>query len=282
MIKLAISGAAGKMGRAIIREMDQSGDMKVAAALEHKSCRVIGQDAGLVAGRDSMGVPISANISGMAFDVMIDFSNPEAVSEHLEICKLVNAAIVIGTTGLNESQNQQIAEAARHIPVLFAANTSVGINLCVSLVEMAGKVIGDVTDIEIIESHHRHKVDAPSGTALLWGEAAASALGKDLSSCGVFSREGHTGERKPGSIGFSTIRGGDIAGEHTVMFIGDGERIEITHRVTDRKIFAQGAIRAAQWLSTQQKGLFNMQDALDLGRVFGEAEITLPYVGANR
>ncbi|WP_423907432.1 4-hydroxy-tetrahydrodipicolinate reductase [Candidatus Spongiihabitans sp.] len=264
MIKLAISGASGRMGRAIIRELDQSGDMEVAAALEHKSCSVIGQDAGQVAGRDNMGVPISANVSDMAFDVMIDFSKPEAVPEHLELCKAGNAAIVIGTTGLNESQNQQIADAASHIPVLFAANTSVGINLCVSLIETASKVIGNVTDIEIIESHHRHKVDAPSGTALLLGEAAAGALATDLSRCGVFSREGHTGERKPGSIGFATIRGGDIAGEHTVMFIGDGERIEITHMVTDRKIFAQGAIRAAHWLSTQQKGLFNMQDALDL------------------
>lgn len=273
MIKLAISGATGRMGRAIIRELEPSNDLTVVVALEHKSCRIIGQDAGLVAGRDSIGVPISTTVNDIAFDVMIDFSKPEAVAEHLELCKARNVAIVIGTTGLNESQNQQVADAASHIPVLFAANTSVGINLCVSLVEMASKVIGEVTDIEIIEAHHRHKVDAPSGTALLLGEAAAAALASDLSRCGVFSREGHCGARKPGSIGFSTIRGGDIAGEHSVMFIGDGERIEITHRVTDRKIFAQGAIRAAHWLSSQQKGLFNMQDALDLGKVFGAAEI---------
>ncbi len=264
MIKLAISGAAGRMGRAIVRELAQSGDMEVAVGLEHKGSPALGKDVGIVAGLGEIGVAMSDTVRDKAFDVMIDFSKPDAVSAHLALCKSMNVAIVVGMTGLNDAQNQQIADAANHIPVLFAANTSVGINLCVSLVEMASKVIGEVSDIEIIESHHRHKVDAPSGTALLLGESVAAALETDLSQCGVFAREGHTGERKPGSIGFSTIRGGDIAGEHTVMFIGDGERLEITHRVTDRRIFAQGAIRAAHWLSRQQKGLFNMQDALEL------------------
>lgn len=270
MIKLAIAGAAGRMGRAIISQLDQSSGLKVVAALEHERSHILGQDAGIVAGGDSIGVPISSDISDLAFDVMVDFSNPEAISEHLALCKTSNAAILIGTTGLNETQNQQIADAANHIAVLFAANTSVGINLCVSLVEMASKVIGDVTDIEIVESHHRDKVDAPSGTALLLGEAAASALATDLNHCGVYSRDRQSEARKTGSIGFSSIRGGDIPGEHTVMFIGDGERLEITHRVTNRKIFAQGAIRATHWLSRQEKGLFNMQDAL-LGDVLGNA-----------
>ncbi len=264
MIKIAIAGASGRMGRAIVRELHQSNDMEVAVALERKGSPSLRKDVGVVAGLEKMGIAITDDANDVAFDVMIDFSKPEGLSEHLQLCQALNVAIVIGMTGLNADQNQQIADAANHIPVLFAANTSVGINLCVSLVEMASKVIGEVSDIEIVESHHRHKVDAPSGTALLLGEAVAATLATDLSRCGVFAREGHTGERKPGSIGFSAIRGGDIAGEHTVMFIGDGERIEITHRATDRKIFAQGAIRAAHWLSMQQKGLFNMQDALDL------------------
>ena len=264
MIKLAISGVAGRMGGAIIRELAQSSEMAVAVGLGRKGSAVLGKDVGVVAGLGKMGIPITDDGSGVAFDVMIDFSSPAALSAHLELCKARNAASVIGMTGLDATQNQQIAEAANHIPVLFAANTSVGINLCASLVEMASKVIGEVTDIEISEAHHRHKVDAPSGTALLLGEAAAAALDTDLSRCGVFSRAGHTGERTIGSIGFSTIRGGDIVGEHSVMFIGDGERLEITHRVTDRRIFAQGAIRAARWLATQQKGLYNMQDALEL------------------
>ena len=171
---------------------------------------------------------------------------------------------MIGTTGLNSAQNGLISEAAESIPVLFAANTSIGVNLCAALVEMAARVLGQITDVEIVEAHHRYKVDAPSGTALLLGEAAAAGMEANFPDCGVFSREGHTGERKQGTIGFSTIRGGNIAGEHTVMFIGENERIEITHRATDRKIFAQGALRGAVWLSEQEKGLFSMQDVLDL------------------
>lgn len=271
MIKLAISGAAGRMGSAIIRELNRadsennlSSEMTVVAALEHKDSSVLRKDAGGIAGVKDIGVPITIDISDSAFDVLVDFSSAEAVGEHLELCKLTSSAIMIGTTGLNEYQNEQISEAAKQIPVLFAANTSVGVNLCVSLVEMASRVIGEVTDIEIIEAHHRNKVDAPSGTALLLGEAAGSVLGKDLSASGVYSREGLTGPRKSGTIGFSTIRGGDIAGEHTVMFIGESERIEITHKATDRKIFAQGALRGANWISNQKKGLFNMQDVLDL------------------
>jgi 4-hydroxy-tetrahydrodipicolinate reductase len=264
MTKLAIAGAAGRMGGAIVRELQKSNSFTLVAALEYPGSKSIGKDVGDIAGIDNLKLAITENVSEIEFDVMIDFSTPEAVEAHLDLCKTVGAAIVIGTTGLNDTQNQMVADASQQVPVLFAANTSVGVNLCVSLVEIASKVLGHTTDIEVLEAHHRHKVDAPSGTALLLGEAAATAVGKDLSHCGVFSREGNTGERESGSIGFSTIRGGDIAGEHTVMFIGDSERIEITHRATNRKIFAQGALRAAKWISTQKTGLYNMQDALDL------------------
>ncbi len=256
------------MGQTILRQLvvgdEQTQNIQVVGALEHKNSTSLGKDAGHVAGMEAMDIPISAKISEVDFDVMVDFSSPGAVAEHIALCKSHDAAIVIGTTGLNDAQNQTVGEGAKVIPVLFAANTSVGVNLCASLVEMATKVLGEVTDIEIIEAHHRQKVDAPSGTALLLGEAVANAMGTDISACGVFTREGNTGPRESGTIGFSTIRGGDIAGEHTVMFIGDSERIEITHRATDRKIFAQGAIRAVQWVANKEKGLFNMQDVLDL------------------
>ena len=264
MIKVAIAGAAGRMGQAIIREMERLDDMMLVAALVSERSRLVGKDAGEMAGVRALSVPASSGAIEGAFDVMVDFSRPDALRENLEICKRQGAGIVVGTTGLNDSQNQSMAEAAKQIPVLYAANTSIGINLCVSLVEMAARVLGEASDIEIIEAHHRHKVDAPSGTAILLGEAAAMARDQDLVSCGIFSREGYTGERPTGSIGFSTIRGGDIAGEHTVMFIGESERIEITHRTTDRKIFARGALKAAGWLSGQESGLYTMRDALNL------------------
>jgi 4-hydroxy-tetrahydrodipicolinate reductase len=264
MIRLVIAGAAGRMGAAIARESGSVEDIEIRGALEHADSEAVGRDIGQLAGCGEMSVLVSADTAGLDFDVMVDFSSPNAVQEHLEMCRQHNAAIVIGTTGLNAQQNQKISEAAAEIPVLFAANTSVGVNLCVALVDMAGRVLGPETDIEIVEAHHRHKVDAPSGTALLLGEAAAASRDLDFPDCGVFSREGHTGERPAGKIGFSTIRGGDIAGEHTVMFIGNGERIEITHRATDRRIFAQGALRGVHWITGQQKGLYSMQDVLDL------------------
>ena len=262
--KLIVSGAAGRMGVAIVREVEQSNEVEIVGALGSRTSRSKGKDVGLMAGTGKMGVPLSTDLAGTAFDVMIDFSKPEALKANLDLCVQQNSAIMIGTTGLNEAQNNLISEAAHSIPVLFAANTSVGVNLCAALVEMAARVVGNVTDVEIIEAHHKHKVDAPSGTALLLGEAAASGMGLGFPDCGVFSREGYTGERIPGTIGFSTIRGGDIAGEHTVMFIGESERIEITHRATDRKIFARGALRGAIWLSGQEKGLYSMQDTLEL------------------
>lgn len=264
MIKLGVAGACGRMGQAIIRLTEVDPDMTIAVALEHSNSPAIGQDAGAISGIDQIGVPVLEEVGHADFDVMVEFTTPEATLMHAALCREQGKALMVGTTGLSAEQKRQLRDIAREIPVVLAANTSVGINLCVALVETASRVIGKVTDIEIVESHHRHKVDAPSGTALLLGEAIAREIGKSLPEDGVYCRDGHTGPRVEGSIGFSTIRGGDIAGEHTVMFIGDSERIEITHRATDRKIFALGALRAARWLPSQPPGFYDMQDVLSL------------------
>jgi len=252
------------MGRSIITLAGDVEQLVVSAALEHAGSEAIGVDAGIQAGTGAINVPIRHELDPEAFDVLVEFTTPAATMDHLARCRRAGRAMLIGTTGLDSDQRRQIVEAGEDIPVILAANTSVGVNLCVALLEMASRVIGDVTDIEIVEAHHRHKVDAPSGTALLMGQAIASALGRNLDEDGVFSREGHTGARTAREIGFSTIRGGDIAGEHTVMFIGDSERLEITHRATDRKIFARGALRATVWLSGQPPGLYTMADVLGL------------------
>lgn len=264
MIKLAISGAAGRMGKALIRLAAETERLEITAAIEHTASPAIGQDAGLHAGVAALNLAIAAKLEPQIFDVLVEFTTPTASLEHLQQCRDAGKAIMIGTTGMDAKQQQQVIAAGNEIPLVLAANTSVGINLCVALLETAARVIGAVTDIEIIESHHKHKVDAPSGTALLLGEAVAQPLGKTLAVAGVFSREGITGARADGTIGFSSIRGGDIAGEHTVLFIGESERLEITHRVTDRKIFAAGALRAAEWLARQPAGCFDMQDVLGL------------------
>ena len=266
MIKLAISGAAGRMGCELIRAAARSDDVVVSAALEHEGNSAVGADAGVVAGCGDIGVGIGVEAEAGDFDLLLEFTTPAATLAHLERCRQLRRGMVIGTTGIDAQGRKQIARAARSIPVVLAANTSIGINLCLALLETAGKVLGHCTDIEIVEAHHRHKVDAPSGTALLLAQAVAEPLGKDIAKDGVFTRHGHTGARKSGTIGFSTIRGGDMAGEHTVMFIGDGERLEITHRATDRRIFADGAIAAAKWLAQQQPGLFTMRDVLGLHR----------------
>ena len=264
MLKIVITGAAGRMGIAIARELDRADDLTVVGALERSGSEAVGRTIGEVAGLPEPGIRITERIENPDFDVMIDFSSPAATVDHLDICKAYNAAILIGTTGLDSAQTRQITDASDSIPTLLSANTSVGINLCVALVETASKVIGGIADIEVVEAHHRYKADAPSGTALLLGQAAARALGRDFPDCGTFTRHGQTGEREAGTIGFSTIRGGDIAGEHTVLFISESERIEITHRATDRKIFASGAVRAAAWLGQQEKGFYSMADVLDL------------------
>ncbi len=264
MLKIVLAGAAGRMGAAIARELYPVDGVSVVGALERSGSDAVGRRLGEVAGLPEADIRITDQVESPEFDVMIDFSSPVAVVDHLGICQSHNAAILIGTTGLDAMQNQQVADASHVIPTLLAANTSVGVNLCAALVEMASRVVGDGADIEVVEAHHRYKADAPSGTALLLGKAAARTLGRDFPDCATFVRHGQTGEREAGTIGFSTIRGGDIAGEHTVLFISESERIEITHRASDRKIFARGAVRAAVWLAQQEKGLYGMEDVLNL------------------
>jgi 4-hydroxy-tetrahydrodipicolinate reductase len=266
MTRIAITGAAGRMGRTLIEACQQAGGLALTAALEHPDSSLIGGDAGELAGLGRNGVRLGADLAAAAadFDVLIDFTRPEATLANLEVCRTAGRRMVIGTTGFTEAQRARIGAAARDIAIVFAPNMSVGVNLCLKLLDLAARVLGDEVDVEVIEAHHRHKVDAPSGTALRMGEVVAAALGRDLNTCAVYGREGHTGERAPGTIGFETIRAGDIVGEHTVMFAGAGERVEITHKATNRMTFARGAVRAAGWLMARERGLFDMQDVLGL------------------
>lgn len=266
MVRIAVAGAAGRMGRHLIEACSQTPDVRCGAAIEQATNPLLGRDAGSVAGIGELGVPISADLAQIssAFDVLIDFTRPEATLAHLAQCETACKCLVIGTTGFSAEQKEQIRTAAEHIPIVFAPNMSVGVNVCLKLLELAASVLGDEVDIEIIEGHHRHKVDAPSGTALKMGEVVAQTLGRDLSQCAVYGREGHTGERKRETIGFATVRAGDLVGEHTVLFAGIGERLEITHKASSRMNFANGAIRAAQWLSKRPAGLYDMHDVLGL------------------
>ena len=266
MTNIAIAGAAGRMGRFLIDACTQTEGVRCAAAVEHPASSLLGSDAGEQAGIGRLGVPIVPDLSAVAdnFDVLIDFTRPEASLAHLELCRKMGKRMVIGTTGFSDEQKQQISKAAKEIAVMFAPNMSVGVNLCLKLLELAARVLGDGVDIEVIEAHHRHKVDAPSGTALKMGEVIAHALGRDLNQCAVYAREGVTGERPANAIGFATVRAGDIVGEHTVMFADIGERIEITHKAASRMTFAKGAVRAATWLTTRDAGLYDMQDVLGL------------------
>lgn len=266
MTKIAIVGATGRMGKALIEACANTEGLELTVATEHPSNPLIGADAGAVAGISSNNVLIASSLAEAAndFDVLIDFTRPEPCLEHLAWCAEHGKKIVIGTTGFDAAGKAAIAQAAERIPVVFAPNMSVGVNLCLKLLDMAARVLGDSVDIEIIEAHHRHKVDAPSGTALRMGEVVADALGRDLKECAVYGREGVTGERDRKTIGFETIRAGDIVGEHTVMFADVGERVEITHKASSRMTFAKGAIRAAAWLQDKQSGLFDMQDVLGL------------------
>jgi len=266
MSKVAIAGAAGRMGRALIEACHQHPQLSLGAATEQSGSSLLGSDAGEMAGFGLMDVILVDDLSRVSgdFDVLIDFTSPAATMRHLDICREAGKAIVIGTTGLSDEQKARISEAAKSIPVVFAPNMSVGVNLSLKLLEMAAKVLGDDVDVEIVEAHHRFKVDAPSGTALRMGEVVADALGRDLKQCAVYGREGQTGERDPKTIGFATIRAGDIVGEHTVMFAGMGERVEITHKASSRMTFANGAVRAAAWLTGRESGLYDMQDVLGL------------------
>jgi 4-hydroxy-tetrahydrodipicolinate reductase len=243
MIRIAVVGASGRMGQTIIEAISQNDKVSLGATLDK-------------------GDDLSAALD--QFDVLIDFTRPEATLEYLAICQNSAKAMVIGTTGFSDEQLQVINNTANNMPIVFAPNMSVGVNLSLKLLDMAARVIGEDADIEIVEAHHRHKVDAPSGTALKMGEVVANALGRDLSECAVYGREGIEEPRDRQTIGFSTIRGGDVVGEHTVSFFMEGERVEITHKASSRLTFANGAVRAASWLKGQSAGLYSMQDVLDL------------------
>jgi 4-hydroxy-tetrahydrodipicolinate reductase len=263
--KVAVAGASGRMGHMLIEAIRASGDCQLAGATDVPSSPAIGNDAAAFLGHAS-GVPVTADLAAAlaSAEVLIDFTRPEGTMQHLQACRERKVNMVIGTTGLTETQKQQIADAARDIAVVLSPNMSVGVNVTMKLLEMAARSLGDAFDIEIIEAHHRHKVDAPSGTALKMGEVIAQATGRSLKDCAVYAREGVTGERKGGTIGFSAIRGGDIVGDHTVLFAGTGERIEITHKSASRSTYAEGSLRAVRFLAGQRQGLFDMIDVLGL------------------
>lgn len=269
MTRIAVIGAAGRMGRALLEAIHKTEGVELGAAIERTGSSVIGSDAGGLAGLGRLGVVIQDDLARAIpqFDVLIDFTRPEVTAINLELCRKHNKRMVIGTTGLSDSQKQAIAAASREIGIVFAPNMSIGVNLCFKLLEIAAKVLQDSVDIEIIEAHHRHKIDAPSGTALRMGEVIAQALGRDLKDCAVYGRQGHTGERDRKTIGFETIRAGDIVGDHTVLFADIGERVEITHKASSRLTFANGAVRAARWLMQKPNGMFDMQDVLNLKSV---------------
>jgi 4-hydroxy-tetrahydrodipicolinate reductase len=262
-IKVAVAGATGRMGRALIEAVLASEDMHLAAALEQRGHPQVGNDAGEFAGARSR-IKVSDDIDrGLAdCDVMIDFTRPAGTVAHVAACRRLGVKMVIGTTGLSEPDKTMISEASREIAIAMAPNFSVGVNVTFKLLEVAARALGRGYDIEVIEAHHRHKVDAPSGTALRMGEIVARALDRDLKQCAVYAREGITGERKEGAIGFSAVRGGDLVGDHTVMFIGAGERLEVIHRASSRMNYAQGALRAARFLAAKPHGLFDMWDVL--------------------
>jgi 4-hydroxy-tetrahydrodipicolinate reductase len=264
-LPVAVAGASGRMGQMLIEAIQSSGDCTLVGALDIAASPSIGADAAAFLGR-SNGVLITSDLStGLAnARVLIDFTRPEGTLAHVRECRRLGVNLVIGTTGFSDAQKAEIAEAAQHIAIVMAPNMSVGVNVTLKLLELAAKALSTGYDIEIIEAHHRHKVDAPSGTALKMGEVVAQALGRDLKDCAVYAREGVTGERDPSSIGFATIRGGDIVGDHTVLFAGTGERIEITHKSSSRATYAQGSLRAVRFLADKRRGLFDMFDVLSL------------------
>jgi 4-hydroxy-tetrahydrodipicolinate reductase len=261
--RLAVLGAAGRMGRAVILAANAA-KLPVGAALEREGVPEVGRDALELAGLDARGVTITTDLAAAAdaFDVLVDFTRPEGTIAALEACLALGKGMVIGTTGFTPEQLARIEIAARRIPIVKAGNFSLGVNLCLQLLETAAAALGEDFDVEIVEAHHKHKVDAPSGTALMLGEAVARGAGKSLEQHAIYERYGHTGERPKGAIGFSTIRGGDVVGDHTVMFLGDGERVEITHKASSRLNFANGAVRAAGWLAGRKAGLYSMRDVL--------------------
>ncbi|MFY0676535.1 MAG: 4-hydroxy-tetrahydrodipicolinate reductase [Neptuniibacter sp.] len=267
MIRVAVTGAAGRMGKANIEALQMAEGIELGAAIVEPTSTLVGADAGEVAGVGKLGVAIVGSLADAVadFDVLIDFTAPEVTLKNVEFCAANGKQVVIGTTGLNDEQKVILQQQAERTSIVFAPNMSVGVNLCFKLLEVAAKALGnDDYDIEVIEAHHRHKVDSPSGTALRMGEVVADALGRDLNECAVYGREGQTGARPRGEIGFETIRAGDVVGDHTVLFGTEGERIEITHKASNRLTFAKGAVRACKWLEGKSTGLFDMQDVLEL------------------
>jgi 4-hydroxy-tetrahydrodipicolinate reductase len=263
--RVAIAGASGRMGQTLIEAVDASPDFDLGAAFDIAGSPGIGSDATAFLGRPcGVVVGSDARAALAASEVLIDFTRPAGTLAHLALCRELGVAAVVGTTGFDAAQKAQVAAYAEHVAIVMAPNMSVGVNVTFKLLEMAAKALSTGYDIEIIEAHHRHKVDAPSGTALKMGEVIADALGRDLKECAVYAREGVTGERDPSSIGFATIRGGDIVGDHTVLFAGTGERIEITHKSASRATYAQGSLRAVRFLAGKQNGLFDMFDVLGL------------------
>ncbi|MCF7520583.1 4-hydroxy-tetrahydrodipicolinate reductase [Neisseria sp. ZJ106] len=263
-LRIAIAGANGRMGRVLVQAVDQHPDTVLSGALEHAGSDALGLDAGLTSGLKT-GITISDDIDTVLAqsDILIDFTRPEATLQHLQKCAEHQVGIIIGTTGFDDAGKAAIQAAAEQTGIVFAANFSIGVNLTFHILDTVARVLNEGYDIEIIEGHHRHKVDAPSGTALRMGEVIADALGRDLKQCAVYGREGQTGPRDPSTIGFATVRAGDIVGDHTALFATDGERVEITHKASSRMTFASGAVRAAVWLG-KRKGLFDMQDVLGL------------------
>lgn len=266
-VRIAVVGVAGRMGRVLVRAVQERDGLTLAAAVARPGSPAVGTDAGTLAGLAPLGLSVTDSLAAVleGVDVVVDFSTVEATLAHLDLCVRAGCPAVLGATGFTEPERARIREAATHVPVVHAPNYSVGVNLALELVAAAARVLGDDADVEIVEAHHRHKVDAPSGTALRLGEVAAEALGRDLAEVAVYGREGAEGPRDRATIGFSTIRGGDIVGEHTVLFAAEGERLEITHRASSRDTFARGAVRAAAWLAGRPPGLHGMEDVLGLG-----------------
>ncbi|NQZ33458.1 MAG: 4-hydroxy-tetrahydrodipicolinate reductase [Oceanospirillaceae bacterium] len=265
-MRIAVIGAAGRMGKVLIEAVQLHPQLSLGAALVSQNSSLCEVDAGELAGVGKIAVYCSNSLAAVVddFDVLIDFTTPELTMANLELCVANNKAIVIGTTGLNEQQKAQLLGASKEIPVIFASNMSVGMNLCFKVLDTIARTLGDDYDVEIIETHHRHKVDAPSGTAISLGEVVANALDRNLKEHAVYGREGIIGPRPKKQIGFETIRAGDVVGDHTVLFANEGERIELTHKASSRMTFAKGATRAAAWLKDKQPGLYDMQDVLGL------------------
>ena len=263
-VKVGVTGAAGRMGRTLIEAIALADNLELAAAIERPDSTLIGADAGELTGQGKSGITLVDNLAAVIgqIDVLIDFTVPTATVENARLCAENDKAIVIGTTGFTPEQQAELEQASQGIPLCKASNYSVGVNLCFALLDTAARVLGEESDIEIYEAHHRHKVDAPSGTALSMGEVVAGALGRNLADVAVYGREGQTGARDRDTIGFATVRAGDIVGDHTVTFAAEGERVEITHKASSRMSFARGAVRAAGWLVEQSPGLFDMQDVL--------------------